>query len=288
MLLSEALGAFVAQLEADGRSAHTIAQYERHVRLVIRELGDVDVESISHETLAKFLASPAARTTRLGEAKKPTSTNCLRSSIRSFFGFVHDAGYAQANAARLVRRARCGPPPPRALSDAEVARLEFVMSSARGWSCERDRVFVRLLLATGIRLGSAIALDIEDVDFERGELWLRTMKNARVDRVFLGAKIRDELRTFVGARTSGPLFRSAAGARLGRRQIQRRVVGWLRAAGINHGASVHALRHTFATALYRRTSDVLLVRAALTHRSIASTMVYARVDETRLRAAVSV
>ena len=52
------------------------------------------------------------------------------------------------------------------------------------------------------------------------------------------------------------------------------------------GLSTHSLRHTFATELYRRTRDLGLVQAALGHASITSTMVYARVDEERLRAAI--
>jgi site-specific recombinase XerD len=46
----------------------------------------------------------------------------------------------------------------------------------------------------------------------------------------------------------------------------------------------HGLRHSFATNLYRETGDVLLVREALGHRSIASTVVYARPEAARLRA----
>ena len=38
--------------------------------------------------------------------------------------------------------------------------------------------------------------------------------------------------------------------------------------------------------LYRQTGDIALVQAALCHRSIASTLVYARVDAGRVRAAL--
>ncbi|MCC7172994.1 MAG: tyrosine-type recombinase/integrase, partial [Planctomycetes bacterium] len=48
----------------------------------------------------------------------------------------------------------------------------------------------------------------------------------------------------------------------------------------------HALRHSFATSLYRRTGDVLIVKEALGHRSIASTLVYAQADEGRVRRAM--
>ena len=61
---------------------------------------------------------------------------------------------------------------------------------------------------------------------------------------------------------------------------------WLKAAGIERPASPHSLRHSFARDLYRRCRDVLLVKEALRHRSIVSTLVYAQVDEERLRRAI--
>jgi site-specific recombinase XerC len=50
--------------------------------------------------------------------------------------------------------------------------------------------------------------------------------------------------------------------------------------------SPHSCRHAFALGLYERTGDVLLVQAALGHRAISSTLVYARASPERVRAAV--
>jgi site-specific recombinase XerC len=70
------------------------------------------------------------------------------------------------------------------------------------------------------------------------------------------------------------------------RHVQRRLDLWCRRAGIERHVKPHDLRHSFAIALYRRTRDLLLVQAALRHRSIASTTVYAKCDEDRVRAAL--
>jgi site-specific recombinase XerD len=60
----------------------------------------------------------------------------------------------------------------------------------------------------------------------------------------------------------------------------------LRVAATRAPGSLHGLRHDFATRLLARTGDVALVQAALRHRSVASTMVYARVGAERVRAAI--
>ena len=68
--------------------------------------------------------------------------------------------------------------------------------------------------------------------------------------------------------------------------MHRRRSRWLEKAGIKRPASPHSLRQSFATDLYQRTGDVLLVKEALHHRSITSTLVYARVDEERSKRAM--
>lgn len=291
MQIEDALARFITQLQADGRSQHTIGQYQRHVRLLVRWLKangrKMDLPSISHEDLAEFLVSPMAESTADGRRKKATSSNAMRTSLRMFFDYVHKAGLAPTNAARLVRRARCGCPPPRGLSEAEQQRLLDTVAAGEGSEAERDHLLVHLMLRTGIRIGSAVGLDVDDVDVDSGTILLRRCKNGRVDRVVLADDVRDHLGQYLNGRSPGPLFRSKNSQRISTRQVQRRLRGWLREARIDKPASAHWLRHSFAMRLYEKTCDLALVKAALGHRSILSTTVYARCDEARLRAALA-
>ncbi|MCK5944132.1 MAG: tyrosine-type recombinase/integrase [Planctomycetes bacterium] len=288
MHLQDALGRFQVQLRADGRSEHTRKQYERHVRGLIDWLGtanqSTDIEELSPAAIAEFLASDAATGSARGGAKKASSTNAMRTSIRCFARWAHESGLVASNPARLLRRARCTPPPPKGLHDDERTRLLEVLKTAEGCAGERDGALILLLLHAGIRIGSAIGLDIEDVDFEHGELHLRSGKNNARSTVVLPAAVADQLRKLIGERTTGPVF-TAGERRISIRNAQRRIAGWFEAAGIR-GKSAHSLRHSFATALLGRTGDLRLVQNALGHRSIVSTTVYAQVDRGRLRAAV--
>ena len=58
---------------------HTVRQYERHVRLLAAWCAHVGrsgaIEGITHEDVARFLASPHARTRRDTRAKKATTVN---------------------------------------------------------------------------------------------------------------------------------------------------------------------------------------------------------------------
>ena len=83
MKILHALEKFQIQLQADGRSEHTIGQYRRHIRLFARWAADVGhgsaVEDICHEDIAAFLASPVARTRPDGGLK--SSRNCWRRKL---------------------------------------------------------------------------------------------------------------------------------------------------------------------------------------------------------------
>jgi site-specific recombinase XerC len=276
MKISEAVGQYLLQLEADGRSQHTIRQARRHTALLVRFLGDREIAEVGHQDLARFLVSAMATKTSEGTLKTPVSMNALRSTVRTFFSFAHSAGIVTANPARLVRRARVGPRAPRGLSGDEQARLRRSFDEAATWADRRDVALFTLLLDSGIRIGSALGLEVGDLDLASGEAHLRTLKGGGCQVTFLTARAIEMLRTLLAGRTWGPVFTGKDGDRIGSRQVHRRLGQWCRRAGLGREVGAHALRHTFAMGVYARTGDVLIVQAALGHRSIMSSCVYAR------------
>jgi len=278
---------FLLQLKADGRSEHTIGQYERHLVLLARwaagEGLSGDVAALDHEAVARFLTSPLAITQADGRPKRAGTVNSLRTSVRGFFAYLHRAGYLAEDPSRLVRHAICGPAPPRSLSEADQRRLLGTLASAEGEAARRDHALFHLLLATGVRLGAALALDAADLDLDGGEALLRRSKGGRVERVFLPPALQEHLRRYLAERGTGALFARRDGRPITARHAHRRLAHWLEKSGAGR-VSPHGLRHAFALGLYRRTRDLLLVRRALGHRSIGSTLRYARIQDDELRA----
>ncbi|MBK9386515.1 MAG: tyrosine-type recombinase/integrase [Planctomycetes bacterium] len=277
MLLHEALDAFVLQLQADGRSVHTIKQYSRHLRLFSSWLAangiPDELDGITTQTIALFLTSLMARQTAAGATKLATSTNALRTSVRVFFQFCELASYVQRSPGMLVRRARCGEPPPRALCDVEVERLLAAASKGE----ERDELLVRLLLGTGLRLGEALALEVGDIDLRRGTIAVRTAKGDRPRVAFVPAELGARLAEWTRDR-EGRLFPISG------RHAQRVIGRMAREAGVT--ASAHCLRHTVATRVYARTGDLGVVQRVLGHASVATTVRYARAEESAVRRAM--
>jgi integrase/recombinase XerD len=292
MDLRQALDSYILQQEADGRAASTIAQAREHIGLLdrwLRERGvSPDVKRIGHEQLAAFLASPAVRQRRDGAPRKATSANVLRSKVRSFFAYLADAGYIERNPARLIRRARCSPPPPRTLSEAEIERLLAAVDAGTTRAARRDAALIRLMLGTGLRLSSALAVRVEDVDAARGQIHVRRTKGDAPITLPISRTVARDLRAYVRALEGDLLFPGKAGQPLNRRQAQLRIGRWAVAAGLKGRVSAHVLRHIFAARLYARTGDLLVVQQALGHRAVASTMAYARANASRLRTALAI
>ena len=286
MQIREVLDIFQLQLRANGRSVNTRQQYSRHIRLLESWLvgtgRSTEIDQIDHVAVAEFLTSPVVREKRWGGPRKPTSTNGVRSSLRSFFSWARDAGYSARNAAALVRRARCAPVMQRTLSPDDVKRLEYVLATAQGAEAERDRIMFGVALGCGLRVGSLAGLCAEDV--AGGEILVRQAKGEAPTRVFVPRTLRPLLDRYVEAR-SGPLFTGPNGRPLTTRHIARRLRYWCEQARIEP-VSPHGLRRTFGTRLYQACGDPLVVQRGLGHRSLLSTLAYVGGVEERLREAL--
>lgn len=315
MRINDALQKFTTQLRADGRSPHTIQQYTRHVHLLATWIDAKgtrdDIAAINHESIAAFLVSDLVQTTADGRIRKATSGNAIRSSLRNFFGYLHKSGDVVTDPTRLVRRARCSAAAPRALSHDEQGRLLRVlddMESSGTLAERRDAILFKTMLGTGIRIGSALALDVADIDLGSGVVHVGHAKGGSSYRAFLPRDLVEVLGRYIGDRVSGPVFQGGGGNRITTRHAQRRFAAIMeKAAAQGRGVGMiergmdsvakarstrsttygtHSLRHTRAQELYGKTGDIMVVKEVLGHRSIASTLVYARVDEARMRAAV--
>jgi len=295
MQLDRTIRDFETQLRANQRSSHTISSYLRDLgefrAWLAEQRGPTDVRRLDAATLCRFATALCVTHTEDGRPKRASSIDKVKMSLRAFFRYLADAGVIATNPARVLRYRR-DHRVPEVLSDVERERLRGVLAKAEGWRGARDAAVVALLLGTGMRLANLVALDAADVSIEDRVVLIRRLKGGGEVRKALSETARARLASWIMARSKLPttrpeLFVSGQMRRLSSRQVQVIVRRALAAAGIERRLTVHGLRHTFATALYARTKDILLVQRAMDHRSVASTLVYARVADDRVAAAVA-
>lgn len=150
---------------------------------------------------------------------------------------------------------------------------------------ERAHMLYRLMLVTGLRISEALRLNVHDAERAKVDVqvkgWTRTGKKlVRIKSVYFPKALQERLAHFLRfKRRAGeslgpdaPLFVSREGGRLSSRQAQRDFKKWLSLAGIEGRLTPHALRHTAATKLMRRTGNAKLVQKYLGHSDVATTL----------------
>jgi integrase/recombinase XerC len=103
------------------------------------------------------------------------------------------------NPARLIRSARTSRSEPHSLSEEEVGRLRSQLNQRFGLQADRDRLILEILLGTGIRLGSLVALNLGNVDLKQGVLHIRTKGGGR-DKAFLNPGLQRMLSGWLPAK----------------------------------------------------------------------------------------
>ena len=291
MKLDEAVQRFLTHQLASGRSPHTIGAHQRDLRLLTACLGtDTDISGITASDLDRFFLDRSVTHQSDGAPKTVTSINRTRSTIKSFFNWSAESGYISRNPAVAVRIKRDNRKPPTYLTTDEVRNLLKTIRAQKGWQAARDVVIVNLFLHTGIRLSELVNLNIADVNLIEKRITIKAKGSQTVMR-FLNTKARAALHQYLKERRKmafdcPALFVSQRLERITARQIQRRLDEWVAKADITKQVHPHTLRHTFATTLFARTSNILAVQQALGHASIITTQIYAHLYDDALESAL--
>jgi len=162
----------------------------------------------------------------------------------------------------------------------------------RYFTGHRNRVMLRLMLDTGLRLDEASSLRWKDIDLNSGKVMVRQGKGAK-DRTLwtgeanLAALIEwRERQQHEGSRATELVFATKDGEKLDPSYMRRMVARYASKAGIEKHVTPHTLRHTFATDLYRETSNIRLTQKALGHANLATTQIYTHIVDEELEGAL--
>ena len=211
--------------------------------------------------------------------KGATTTRARRiASMKSLLSFAYRTGYTRFDVGRAVSAPKIpNDLAERILGEEQVIRMITIPNS------KRDRALIRLLYVSGLRVSEAEGLlwcHLHD----RGDGCIATVhgKGSKTRHVLLTPQVAGELRDLRGAAADDEhVFRSRTGRLLGRRDMQRIVRKYAKAAGIDLAVSPHWMRHAHASHALDRGAPIHLVQQDLGHASVATTSKYlhARPDD---------
>jgi len=144
------------------------------------------------------------------------------------------------------------------------------------------RMALGLIYACGLRLSEGRQVQVEDIDSARHLLWVRDGKGGRDRSVPLPEVTLQRLRCYWRDWHPQPpwLFpaRSETGP-VGPSLLQKSFKAALRQSPVVKNASVHTLRHSYATHLLERGVDLRVIQALLGHASPSTTSVYTHLTQ---------
>jgi site-specific recombinase XerD len=268
-----------------GVIAKTVRRYEVVAHLFLSETlsttAALDLDDLTAGGVMEFVLRECRRRS-VGSAKD------LVCALRSLLRYLHVAGLTPRQLAPGVPTVAGwrGSSLPRALGPEEVVKL--LVSCDRGTAVgRRDYAILTLLVRLGLRAGEVAALELQDVDWRRGEIVIRG-KGRRQERLPLPVDVGEAVVDYLcrGGRHEGcaQVFMRARAPhhRLGSTAVQ---------AVVRHAAEraslpsmgAHRLRHTAATEMLRAGAPLPEIGQVLRHRSLRTTAIYAKVDRTNLR-----
>lgn len=180
---------------------------------------------------------------------------------------------------------------PKTLSVAEIGKIlkcfdveTAVLSSFARTTYIRDAALIDLLISTGIRIGEASAITLNDIIISERTILIHG-KGRKQRLIYISSPITwERLKTLIKQCKNSKciyLFVNRYGDPLSIHGIEDIYKKYVKRAQINTRSTPHYLRHTFATNLLANGADLRSVQEILGHASVATTQIYTEVTTNR-------
>lgn len=167
-------------------------------------------------------------------------------TIRGFLKFCKDNQIIFGNPAETIEG-----PIREEREPAILLKMEYKALLQVAGESPRDFAIVMLFLQSGLRVSELVNLKLTDVDFISKEITVRQGKGRKDRIVPLVGHAMDALKAYLAVRIDNPeyenVFLARNGTSMDPRTVRYRIHKYYEEAGIRKKASVHTLRHTFAT-----------------------------------------
>jgi integrase/recombinase XerD len=211
--------------------------------------------------------------------QSPSTVNRRVAAMKSFAEFLHTNNFTSENvAAQVAYLATPKQVAPDVLTHAQVLQLFKSVDRTRRQG-PRDYAIIQLFVQCGLRLQELTEIQLGDITIKprSGKLTIPRGKGGVPREIPLNKTAREAITAYRAFRPkaegSKRLFISQKNRPLAARSIQDIVKKYLHKIGAGN-YSCHSLRHLFATTLYNEHKDIVLVKEALGHKRLGTTLRY--------------
>jgi integrase/recombinase XerD len=215
----------------------------------------------------------------------------LMISVKGFFKWCARNNHILYNPASEIELPRQGRRLPRdILTPDEIETLLSLADTSEATGL-RDRALLETFYATGIRRAELSALNIDDINVQRGTLFVNQGKGKKDRMVPIGERALAWIEKYLNTARAAlcpdldnkALFLSVKGQRLSPGVLGELVRNYLKAANINKVGACHLFRHTLATTMLDNGADIRFIQEMLGHAMLETTQQYTHVSISKLK-----
>ena len=163
---------------------------------------------------------------------------------------------------------------PIVLSEEEVAAVIKSVNNLK------HKVILMTIYSAGLRLSECLALTVTDMDFDRNQIRIRKGKGKKDRQTVLSRTLLSEMKDYlIKFCPKIFLFEGQKGGRYSASSIQAIMKRAVKKSGIKKHATVHTLRHSFATHLLENGTDIRFIQELLGHKRLETTQIYTHISK---------
>ena len=252
---------FSEHLQRRRYSPNTIRNYSHHLALFLQDIGHT--KEITDDHILSYFFHLAQKK-NCSSSYQNMAVNAVKFYITNVLG---------KSMPRLSVRPRKEKNLPTVLSESEVSSILKAIKN------QKHLFIISLIYSAGLRVSEAIHLRMDDIDFNRGVIIIRQTKGKKDRHVPLSQKVTNLLKGYLANyHPQNYLFEGQTGGSYSVRSIQNIFAKACETAAITKEATVHTLRHSFATHLLEKGTDLRIIQEILGHSSSKTTEIYTHVS----------
>lgn len=259
----DALRDYREQLDRMRYSGNTKTMYVHYFERFLQYFHGTSAEAITDHQINRYMQH-LLHTKKIGMSTQ----NLIINAIKFFYERVRKRERKVYALERPLKAQKL----PTVLSEREVAAILKAIDNLK------HRTMLQLIYAAGLRRSELVNLKTNDIDRQRKVINIRGAKGKKDRITLLSEKFIVLLEAYL--REYAPkmwLFEGAGGEQYSASSLQKVFTAALQKSGVTKEATLHTLRHSFATHLLEKGTDLRYIQALLGHNSSKTTEIYTHV-----------
>jgi len=249
-------------------SERTIRIYKDHILVFLQTLNEDKAKDLTAENITEYVQSVMSKTNY-----SRSYQNQLINALKLYYRVMQNRKLDSIDLPRPIKDKKY----PIVLSRDEIILLIETTFNLK------HRTIISLIYGTGIRLAESVNIKINDVDYQRKLIHIRAGKGKKDRIVPLPIFLIDLLEKYLKQyRPIEYLFEGWNTQQYSPRSVQAVMKKALIGANIKKDASVHTLRHSFATHALEDGFNIRLVQEILGHKNIKTTEIYTHISNANI------